>query len=74
MKIKIIKEVFSNGSFRREGEVYDLEPKIARHYINKRLGIELKEEKIKKETKEEKSIIETKSAAPKRRTRKPKTE
>lgn len=74
MKIKIIKEVFSNGSFRKEGEVYNLEPKVARHYINKGIGVEVKEEKIEKQTKEEKAPIETKAAKPKRRVRKPKAE
>ncbi len=52
MKIKMIKQVYSSQGFRNEGDIINLDPKTARHYINRGLGIEFKEEKIEKETKE----------------------
>jgi len=52
MKIKKLKTVFSTSGFRNEGEVHDIDPKTARHYISRGIGIEFKEEKIEKETKE----------------------
>jgi hypothetical protein len=55
MKIKILKSVVSSAGWRNEGEIHDLDPKTARHYITKGIGIEYKEEKIEKETKEEKT-------------------
>ena len=74
MKIKIIKDVFNDNQWHREGEVHNLDKDTARFYIHKGLGIEYKEEKARKETKEEKAAIETKAEKPKRRTRKPKAE
>lgn len=62
MKIKIIKEVFSSAGWRREGDIVSMDVKTANHYINKGIGIEYKEEKQQKETKEAK--------APRRRTTK----
>lgn len=56
MKIKILKSVVSSVGWRNEGEIHDLDPKTARYYIAKGIGIEYKEEKIKKETKEEKTV------------------
>jgi len=55
MKIKILKSVVSSAGWRNEGEIHDLESKVARHYISKGIGIEYKEEKVLRETKEEKS-------------------
>lgn len=55
MKIKILKSVVSSKGWRNEGEIYDLDPKTAKHYILKKIGIEYKEEKVIKETKENKS-------------------
>ena len=52
MKIKMIKQVYSSKGFRNEGDIINLDSKTARHYINRGLGIEFKEEKIEKETKE----------------------
>jgi len=52
MKIKMIKQVYSSQGFRNEGDIINLDPKTARHYINRGLGVEFKEEKIEKETKE----------------------
>lgn len=56
MKIKILKDVYSNGGWRKEGQVYTLDSKTAKHYIAKGIGIEYKEEKAKKETKENKAV------------------
>ena len=64
MKIKIIKDVYSGTGWRKEGEVIEMDPKTARHYIIRGIGIEYKEEKVAKETKEAK--------APKNRTTKAK--
>jgi hypothetical protein len=55
MKIKIIKDVFSSAGWRREGDIVSLDGKTANHYIKKGIGIEYKEEKQKKETKEAKT-------------------
>ncbi len=55
MKIKIIKDVYSGTGWRKEGEIVALETKVARHYIQKGIGIEYKEEKVAKETKEAKT-------------------
>jgi len=52
MKIKMIKQVYSSQGFRNEGDIINLDPKTARHYINRGLVVEFKEEKIEKETKE----------------------
>ena len=64
MKILIKKDVISQGGWRKEGEIHDLDDKIARHYIKKGIGVEHKEE----EKKEEKAPKKTKEAkAPKKR-------
>jgi hypothetical protein len=55
MKVKIIKEVYSQAGWRREGEIVELDPKTGRHYLAKGIAIEHKEEKAKKETKEAKA-------------------
>jgi len=52
MKIKIIKQVYTSQGWRNEGSIFELDPKTARHYIKKGIGIEYKEEKAEKETKE----------------------
>jgi len=62
MKILIVKDVYSSAGWRREGDIVELDTKTANHYLNKSIGIEYKEEKAKKETKESKT--------PKRRTTK----
>ena len=54
MKIQIIKDVYSGSSWRKEGEIIEMDHKTARHYIVRGIGIEYKEEKIAKETKEAK--------------------
>ena len=64
MKIKIIKDVYSGAGWRKEGEILEMDSKTARHYIIRGIGIEYKEEKVAKETKEAK--------APKKRTTKAK--
>ena len=64
MKIKVLKDVYSSKGWRKEGDIIDLDPKIARHYLIKGIGIEVKEEKATKETKEAKT--------PKKRTTKAK--
>ena len=63
MKIRILKDVISGQEgWRREGEVHELEPKIANHYIKRGIGI------LAEEVKEEKAKVETKEAkAPKKR-------
>lgn len=55
MKIKMLKSVVSSAGWRNEGEIHNLDPKTAKHYIKKGIGIEHKEEKSKKETKEAKT-------------------
>jgi len=55
MKIKIIRDVYSGTGWRREGDIIEMDQKTARHYITKGIGIEYKEEKIVKETKEDKA-------------------
>ena len=55
MKIQIIKEVYSGTEWRKEGDIIEVDTKIARHYIIRGIGIEYKEEKIVKETKEAKA-------------------
>lgn len=59
MKIKILKDVISGqDGWRREGEIHDLDPKLAQHYIKRGIGEaaeEVKEEKAVKETKEAKA-------------------
>ena len=68
MKIKIIKVVYSGAGWRKEGEILEMDPKTARHYLIRCIAIEYKEEKIVKETKEEKIVKETKEAkTPKKR-------
>jgi len=64
MKIKMIKDVYSGAGWRKEGEILELDPKVARQYIIKGIGEEYKEEKAVKETKEAKT--------PKKRTTKAK--
>lgn len=68
MKILILKDVISGQEgWRREGEIHELEPKLANHYIKRGIGIPAPEE----EKKEEKVQPETKEAkAPKKRTTK----
>jgi hypothetical protein len=63
MKIKILKDVISGqDGWRREGEIHDLEPKLANHYIKRGIGV------AAEEVKEEKAEVETKEAkAPKKR-------
>lgn len=56
MKVTIVKDVYSSNGWRKEGDVLDLDPKIANHYLQKGIAVEYKEEKAIKETKEEKSI------------------
>lgn len=59
MKILIKKDVISGqDGWRREGEIHDLDAKLANHYIKRGIGVpaeEVKEEKAKVETKEEKA-------------------
>jgi hypothetical protein len=55
MKIKMTRDVYSGPGWRKEGDVIDLDPKIAKHYIRKGIAIEYKEEKAAKETKEAKA-------------------
>lgn len=60
MKILIKKDVISQGGWRKEGEIHDLDDKLGRHYIAKGIGIAyetpvVKEEKATKETKEAKA-------------------
>lgn len=55
MKVKIIKDVFSSAGWRREGDIVELDVKTANHYLSKGIGIEFKEEKQQKETKEAKT-------------------
>lgn len=55
MKILIKKSVISSNGWRNEGEIHELDEKLAKHYINKGIGVEHKEEKAKKETKEAKT-------------------
>jgi len=64
MKILILKDVISGQhGWRREGEIHDLDPKMAKHYIDRGIGVAA-DEKIK----EEKAKVETKEAkAPKKR-------
>jgi len=56
MKIKILKDVYSSNGWRHIGEVHDLDNKTAKHYLSKGIGIEYKEEKAVKETKENKKV------------------
>lgn len=62
MKIKIIKDAFSSAGWRREGDIVELDSKTAKHYLLKGIGVEYKEEKKARETKE--------SKAPRKRTTK----
>ena len=55
MKIKIIKDVYSGAGWRKEGDIIEVDPKTARHYLIRGIAIEYKEEKIVKETKEAKT-------------------
>ncbi len=66
MKILIKKDVISGqAGWRREGEIHDLETKLANHYINRGIGVLAEEVK---EVKEVKAKVETKEAkAPKKR-------
>ena len=68
MKIKIIKEVYTQKGWLREGDVVELDPKVTRHYLAKGIGVE---QKAKTEAKEAKAAIETKEAkTPRKRTTK----
>jgi len=55
MKIKIIKEVYTQNGWRREGDIVELNQKTTQHYLNRGIAIEYKEEKAVKETKEAKA-------------------
>jgi ribosomal protein L9 len=55
MKIQIIKDVYSGTGWRKEGDIIEVDPKTARHYLIRGIAIEYKEEKIVKETKEAKT-------------------
>lgn len=69
MKILIKKDVISGqDGWRREGEIHDLEPKLANHYIKRGIGVLAEDVKEVKEVKEVKAKVETKEAkAPKKR-------
>lgn len=54
MKILILKDVYSSNGWRKEGDVVELDNKTAANYIKKGIGVEHKEQKVKKETKEAK--------------------
>ena len=64
MKILIKKDVISGqDGWRREGEIHDLNQKLADHYIKRGIGVPAEEAK-----KEEKAKVQTKEAkAPKKR-------
>ena len=71
MKIQIIKDVYSGNAWRKEGDIVEMDPKTARHYLIRGIGVEYKEAKASIEKKEVKASIETKEAkAPKKRTTK----
>lgn len=55
MKIKVTRDVYSSSGWRYAGDVVEMDSKTANHYINKGIGIEYKEEKQQKETKEAKT-------------------
>lgn len=55
MKIKIIKDVYSGTGWRKEGDIIEMDQKAASHYMIRGIGIEYKEEKATKETKEAKT-------------------
>jgi|SaaInlStandDraft_1057018.scaffolds.fasta_scaffold58299_1 hypothetical protein len=55
MKIKMLKDVVSTKGWRYEGQIYELDAKIAKHYLSRQIGIEVKEEKAAKQTKENKT-------------------
>jgi hypothetical protein len=68
MKIQIIKDVYSGTGWRKEGDIIEVDPKTARHYLIRGIGVEYKEAKAAVEIKEVKTAIETKEAkAPKKR-------
>lgn len=56
MKIKMLKDVYSSAGWRKEGEILSVDDKTARHYIAKGIGVEYKEEKAPKQTKENKAV------------------
>lgn len=56
MKVKMLKDVYSSKGWRKENEVIDVDDKTARQYISKNIAVKHKEEKIAKETKEEKKV------------------
>jgi hypothetical protein len=56
MKIKMLKDVYSVDGWRKEGDILDIDSKVARHYIAKGIGVEYKEVKAPKETKENKAV------------------
>lgn len=51
----MIKDVFSTKGWRYEGQTYDIDPKTAKHYLTRQIGVEVKEEKAAKQTKENKT-------------------
>jgi hypothetical protein len=59
MKIKIIKEVYTQNGWRREGDIVTLDPKTTRYYLNKGIAVEHTE---KEAIKEAKPVKETKEA------------
>lgn len=52
----MLKDVFSISGWRYEGQIYELDHKTAKHYLSREIGIEYKEEKAVKETKENKKV------------------
>ena len=55
MKVLIKKDVYSSQGWRKEGDIVELDHKTASHYLKKGIGVEYKEEKPKRETKEAKT-------------------
>lgn len=51
----MLKDVVSTKGWRYEGQIYELDSKIAKHYLSRQIGIEVKEEKAAKQTKENKT-------------------
>ena len=56
MKIKMLKDVYSAKGWRYADEIHDLDHKTAQHYLSRGIGIEVKEEKAVKQTKENKAV------------------
>ena len=55
MKILIKKDVYSAKGWRKEGDIITLDLKTANYYITKGIGVEYKEVKVERETKEAKT-------------------